>query len=211
MIPAPKDDGEPITSASVREYGHRVGASLQTVASLAKRSERALLAGADRDVALAALRMVQRSLAAIAFVQHLLYTPTPNTRAMRRFVRSLGAHLKTIYDRKNVDIIIRDAADPPVASAHTVGLILCELITNALRHGFSKDRRGEVVVSIQSLPNGFLRLIVEDNGKGYQGAPPDITVNGLGLVNEFVAGALGSLAPLDRCCGAAWQVDLPPK
>ncbi len=192
-----------------REFSHRIGSSLQTVACLARRSEREILNGADQQTALAALRMVQRSVAAIAFVQRLLYSETPQSDATRDFIGSLGAHLKTIHDSPDIDLVIGDTDELPVAQAQTIGLILCELITNALRHGFDEHEAGEIKVSVTELPPGTIRLTVADNGKGYPGIPPSARDRGMGLMREFTADACGRMKLLERDRGMAWQVDLP--
>ncbi|MBV7265459.1 sensor histidine kinase [Erythrobacter ani] len=193
-----------------REFSHRIGSSLQTVAALARRSEREILRGTDPQTALDALRMVQRSVSAIAYVQRLLYIDTPASGATRDLVETLGAHLKAIYDRSGIDIVIADAADLPIAHAQTIGLILCELITNSLRHGFADGECGQVAVAVTHLPPGTIRLTVADNGKGFPGEmPPVAPERGLGLVSEFIGDACGRIKLLKRDRGIAWQVDLP--
>jgi two-component sensor histidine kinase/putative methionine-R-sulfoxide reductase with GAF domain len=46
------------------------------------------------------------------------------------------------------------------------GLIVNELISNALKHGFSDNRPGRVVVSLRQIGSGQLELAVTDNGVG---------------------------------------------
>src|SRR5207244_11499767 len=63
----------------------------------------------------------------------------------------------------------RDISDValPVAKAIPCGLILNELITNALKHGFTDGRRGTVWIELgKARGGGQLQLSVKDDGVG---------------------------------------------
>ena len=62
----------------------------------------------------------------------------------------------------NVAPIILD-----VGTAIPVGLVLNELLTNALKYAFPEERKGEIQVSIDESEKG-LQLLVSDNGKGIE-------------------------------------------
>jgi chemotaxis protein methyltransferase CheR len=56
----------------------------------------------------------------------------------------------------------------------SLGLIVTELVINALKHGFRGERAGEILVSYDVQNSGW-RLSVSDNGSGTQelsGEPP---------------------------------------
>ena len=67
------------------------------------------------------------------------------------------------------------------------GLIVNELVTNALKHAFPDGRAGEVRVSLSESQEGTLDLVVEDDGVGMPaGLDPRNTVSlGLDLVITF--------------------------
>jgi two-component sensor histidine kinase len=46
------------------------------------------------------------------------------------------------------------------------GLVLSELVTNALKHAFPDDRRGVLTVELERLPRARLKLTVKDDGVG---------------------------------------------
>ena len=46
------------------------------------------------------------------------------------------------------------------------GLLLGELVTNALKHAFPEQRRGVLTVQLERLPRSLLRLTVKDDGVG---------------------------------------------
>ena len=58
-----------------------------------------------------------------------------------------------------------DSAALDVDRAIHLGLVVNELLTNAIKHAFPKGRPGDVVVSIRTLGDQ-VRLQIGDNGRG---------------------------------------------
>jgi two-component sensor histidine kinase len=50
------------------------------------------------------------------------------------------------------------------------GLVLNELISNSLKHGFTDGRKGFISIALRKLENRRVELAVSDNGIGF---PPD--------------------------------------
>lgn len=81
-----------------------------------------------------------------------------------------------------------------LARALPCGLIVNELLTNALKHGYPDGRKGEIRVSLHSSDGHYL-LQVEDDGVGL---PPTVTVSktaslGLKLVSVLARQLQGEL------------------
>ena len=70
----------------------------------------------------------------------------------------------------------------PTDQAIPMGLIVNELVTNALKYAFPSETRGTVMVTLKRVP-GALRLTVADDGKGI-----DITRADSGLGGRLVEG-----------------------
>ena len=83
---------------------------------------------------------------------------------------------------------------PPVSSqrntALALGLLLNELVTNAVKHGFPGDRDGSIAVRLKRAPRGW-EFVVEDDGIGYDGVVPG---SGTNLIRQFAHQAGGELA-----------------
>jgi two-component sensor histidine kinase len=84
-------------------------------------------------------------------------------------------------------VAIEIGCDPVEVSAEqavSLGLIVNELVTNAVKHAFQDGRRGRVRVTARGGESGVL-LQVEDNGSGMSGLPDE----GLGmrLINSLAA------------------------
>lgn len=67
--------------------------------------------------------------------------------------------------------------DLPLTIAVPLGLIINELVTNALKYAFPNKREGTVIVTFLRV-RGHYHLVVEDNGAGMS---KDVQGNGLGL------------------------------
>ena len=74
-----------------------------------------------------------------------------------------------------------------INTAIPLGLIINELVSNALKHAFPSDRKGTITISGRD-DDGVLTLMVKDDGIGL---PPDLDWKnseslGLQLVNRLV-------------------------
>ena len=65
-----------------------------------------------------------------------------------------------------------EAAYSTVETAVPCGLMINELVTNALKHAFVDDRPGRISLAIKRL-NGNFWIKVEDDGVGISGKPLD--------------------------------------
>jgi PAS domain S-box-containing protein len=106
---------------------------------------------------------------------------------------SLSVHAKSIF--LGID------------SAIPCGLIINELVSNALKHAFPDGRQGVVSIVIRSLNQESIEMIVSDNGVGL---PPEVDYRdtsslGLHIVMMLVRQLQGNIE-LDRTCGAAFKI-----
>ena len=65
------------------------------------------------------------------------------------------------------------------------GLIVNELITNALKHAFPDGRPGEVRIELRRLESGLVELVVADDGIGMSGDIAQAKSLGLRLVRTL--------------------------
>lgn len=166
---APADD---LATAEMlaREADHRIGNNLQVVATLLHRQAQ----GAEADDVRAALNVAGSRIAAIATLHAALHGPS--ARAAGPHELDLGAYLAGLCDTlaqamgagedgRRVLVEMQPCAVAPVA-AQRLGLLVTELVTNALRHALPPGRAGTVRVQGRPLAGGGYRLCVEDDGCG---------------------------------------------
>ncbi|MBN2206531.1 MAG: hypothetical protein JW742_03925 [Candidatus Aminicenantes bacterium] len=159
------------TDASLREILHQIKNHLQVVASLI-----GLQAEAVKDkAALRLLKDSQNRVRAISLVYEKLYQAGAATRIdFAGYVQALIIHLTHVMatDLHRVRIRLDLQRSPlDIRTAVPCGLIVNELVTNALQHAFPRNRAGTLTVSLRPLAGGAFRLIVADDGVGI---PPRI-------------------------------------
>jgi hypothetical protein len=85
-----------------------------------------------------------------------------------------------IGERRPLSIKVLATAGGAVSSeAVSIGLIVTELVINALKHGFPAGAEGEILVSYDAQASGW-RLSVSDNGSGAKELSGEATHAGLG-------------------------------
>jgi len=115
----------------------------------------------------------------IAAVQQQLSATTLGDVQLRPYLiqlcTSLGASM--IDDPGRLDIVVTaDNSETPANISISLGLLVTELVINALKHAFPGDRRGTIAVDYKGDGEGWT-LSVSDDGIGM---PEDASKPGLG-------------------------------
>ena len=90
---------------------------------------------------------------------------------------------KSLTQEVNFSAIVDTNIAMESSKAVAIGLIVTELVINALRHAFPGQRRGKVVISYKVLRSGW-RLSVSDDGVGAASAP--INARGAGHGSKII-------------------------
>lgn len=159
----------------LQEVNHRVANSLQIIASLTRLQEGAVTDPAAR----AALAAVRHRIAAVAQVHRRLYTSADvRSVALNDYLAGLLAEIGRSVETARIDFTGTQLEVPP-DRAVSLGIILSELVTNALKYAYPDSSQGgpiRVTLAIEGT-EGVLR--VEDDGVG--GAGTDLAAgSGLG-------------------------------
>ena len=198
-----------------READHRIKNNLQTVVALLhQQGERA-----ESEAVREALRAAGARVQAITSLHQSLYEASNVVGLapqidLGRYLPSLCAALakamRTEGERREVLADI-DARLASPKRAQSLGLIVTELATNALRHAFVPARAGTVQVSGRAVSDGGYEIVVQDDGRGLP-AGFDIRARGSGLglrvVSVLVDQVQGKLH-VDRQVGARFRLTLP--
>ena len=150
----------------LQEIHHRVKNNLQVISSLINLQIRKLEAGENRD----ALEECRTRVQAIALIHEQLYQSSDYARVpFAEYAKSLASSVfrATTQSVSNVrlELYVDDIA-LAVDQAIPCGLVLNELITNALKHGFSDGRPGTIRVEFSKTDAGLARLAVSNDGIG---------------------------------------------
>jgi two-component sensor histidine kinase len=164
----------------LQEIEHRVANSLQIIASILLMKARLVTSAEIRDH----LEDAHRRVMSVATVQqHISAASRAHMIEIRPYLVNLCESLAAsmIGDRSAITLKVQ-CEDSTVLSAYAVslGLIVTELVINALKHAFPTNRpNAEVLVSYETSGADW-RLIVSDNGVGRAIEPPSSKKGGLG-------------------------------
>lgn len=200
-------------TALLREVHHRVKNNLQVISSLLSLQSRQL-AGEAR----AALDESRSRVQAMALIHQLLYERDDFTSAtLAPYLTRLCALLAESHGRHGVAprLLLGPGGDAvwlDVERAVPCGLLVNELVTNALKHACQGRQSARVEVSLQLLPDGRARLSVSDDGPGLPpGVRPGHTDSlGFQLV-PLLADQLQAKLSLGEGPGATFHIDFEPR
>jgi two-component sensor histidine kinase len=151
----------------LKEVHHRVKNNLAVISSLL--SMKADAAG-SRKVRLA-LEESQRRVLSIALIHDQLYgSERPDRVNFRDYTQQLAQQLLSALADEPERIAIRLDVAPLEMGIHRAvpcALILNELVSNAFKHAFPRERRGEVGISLRESAPDCLELAIEDDGIGF--------------------------------------------
>jgi two-component sensor histidine kinase len=164
----------------LEEIHHRVKNNLQVISSLLYLQSRQIQDPATLDMFLESQRrvrsmaLIHETLCQMGDVAHV--NGDEYVRELAHFLSGsygIGDRVRVRVEATNV-LLGLDIAVP-------CGLIINELVSNALKHAFPDGRKGEVRIAMAAGPAGCVTLTVADNGAGL---PPDLdwqTARSLGM------------------------------
>jgi two-component sensor histidine kinase len=149
-----------------REVHHRVRNNLQIISSVVRMKQRQT--GSD-DIKQNYSDILGR-VDAIALVHDTLYASDELSRVpIADYLRKLCENLAQLRGQQDGVTLRLDLQDTKIHldKAVTLGLIVTELVTNALKHAFPMERTGQVTVRF-ACQDGDCTLIVSDDGIGIE-------------------------------------------
>lgn len=193
----------------LRELQHRVANSLQIIASVLMQSARRVQSDETRTHLYSAHNRVM----SIATLQKQLAISTTDQVKLRDYLNelcsSIGASMIDDPDRVRLTATV-DESEMPSNISVSLGLIVTELVINALKHAFPvPGQTGAIAVAYARAGEGWI-LNVDDNGVGYragegQGKPG----LGTGIVDALAKQLGATVSTTDRNPGTRVSVVAP--
>jgi PAS domain S-box-containing protein len=168
--------------ALLKEVHHRVKNNLQVITSLLRLESNRIDHPATREV----LRNMQNRILSMALLHESLYRSSDFAQV------DLAGYLRQLTVQLTRSMAIGPGhVELDLDQAIPCGLIVNELVSNSLKHGFADGRPGDVWIELQALAEGTLRLRVKDNGAGFPADFESKRAKSLGL--QLVADLAGQL------------------
>ena len=176
----------------LQELTHRVKNSLQIIAAMVSIEARSHKSGEGK----AALERVSHRISALGqLYSQLSKANTVEAVDAATYLDELCRDLiASVHKEGGTSIVLETDIESellPTDRAITIGLMVNELVTNALKYAFPGDTKGTVLVTLKRAP-GELRLTVSDDGKGVDPRRADSGLGGR-LVEGFAQQLGGQL------------------
>jgi len=189
----------------LQEQGHRIKNVLALASSLLRLQART---SSNPNVTTALESAVARLNVLAASHDHLRITSGDQATAMQGYLAGICADLgETVRGLRPIAIQVEaDDIVMPSQQAHQIGLIVNELVTNALKYAFPDNAAGSIRVTLERKPQALV-LSVQDDGVG---CPPDAK-DGLGtrLIRLLVQQVGGRVTREAVTPGCRVHVSLP--
>ena len=189
----------------LKEIHHRVKNNLQIISSLLNLQAEAIRDSQDRSL----FRDSQDRIRSMALIHEKLYQTEDFSHVdFQQYLKSLLLSLFRSYQIPMVTCVERiDDIRLNIDAAIPCGLIVNELVTNALKHAFPDGRKGEVRVSFFRNGAGQLVLEVSDNGVGMPVSDEKEKKDQLGLeLVSILTNQIGGQLSVQRGQGTTFQI-----
>ncbi|MBF0317955.1 MAG: hypothetical protein HQL04_07245 [Nitrospirae bacterium] len=196
----------------VAEIHHRVKNNLQIISSLL------FLQGkyVKDECVSTHLKESRDRVRSMALVHELLYQSNDLASVnFAQYIKILASDLVYSYGVNSEAVSIETNVDNLLLGIDTAipcGLIISELVTNAIKHAFVRDATGVIAIDFHLDGDNNYVLTISDNGKGL---PEDIRLRnsssfGLKLVHDLTMHKDGTIA-VDNSAGTTYRITLPRK
>ncbi|MFN6488220.1 MULTISPECIES: PAS domain S-box protein [unclassified Nostoc] len=191
----------------LKEVHHRVKNNLQIVSSLLQLQSQTLK---DPEV-IKVLRESQNRIESISLIHKNLYTSANIGQIdVADYINNLAASLLISYQIWPNKISLETDIDPlnlNVDQAIACGLVINELISNALKHAFPNEQLGTISIALRNAGN-IVEMTIRDNGIGL---PDNLDWRntdslGLSLVHDLVTEQLEGNIILERNHGTIFKI-----
>jgi chemotaxis protein methyltransferase CheR len=194
----------------LQELTHRVKNSLQFIAAMVMIEARSHRSGEGR----AALERVSHRITALGqLYSQLSKANTVEDVDAATYLDELCRDLiESVHKEGDTSIVLKTDIESellPTDRAIPIGLIVNELITNAVKYAFPGEAKGTVMVTLKRVP-GELRLTVADDGRGLDPRRADSGLGGR-LVDGFAQQLGGQIERQSDSQGTTVHLILPSR
>lgn len=151
----------------LKEVHHRVKNNMQVISSILNLQSSYI----KDETAVEMLRESQDRIKSMAFIHESLYQGKNLSHVkFSEYVRNLVSNLFHTYGVNKAGLKLKFDLDEVFLNLDTsipCGLIINELISNALKYAFTDREKGELSVTLKKIEGGKLKLEIADDGKGF--------------------------------------------
>jgi PAS domain S-box-containing protein len=179
----------------LREIHHRVKNNMQIISSLLRLQSRSIEDDKMREV----FNASQSRIRSMSLIHEKLYESKDFSRVdFSDYIGKMVTHLFVVYQMNAQDVSFKVEVKDihlEITEAIPCGLIINELVSNALKYAFPKGEKGDMIIQMNRDESGKYHLSVKDTGIGL---PPDFEIGktetlGFQIVNDLVRQLNGTI------------------
>jgi PAS domain S-box-containing protein len=192
----------------LKEVHHRVKNNMQVISSILNLQSSYI----DDEKALSVLSESQDRIKSMSFVHESLYqSDTLSEVNFAEYIRNIARNLYHSYGRPEGGIELHFHLDNIFINLDTsipCGLIINELVSNALKYAFKGRKTGTIAIHLARVSDSILRLVVEDDGVGLPESFNVETAESLGLqLVTTLATQVGGILKVESNNGTRFTLD----
>jgi PAS domain S-box-containing protein len=193
----------------LKEVHHRVKNNMQIIVSLLNLQS----AKIEDPAVLGAFAVIRQRIYSMALLHEILYKSQDFSKiGLGNYLSSLAAELLRAYhaaERIGLSLDLEDTA-VGLDTAVPVGLIVNEIITNAIKHAFPDFREGRIAIDLKVPDGNRIVLTVSDDGVGMPASPDPAREETLGLkIIRVLTEQLDGANRTESGNGTRWILEFP--
>ncbi len=194
----------------LREIHHRVKNNLQIILSLLNLHSHEFKETGPPSI----LREIESEIHSMAMVHdQLCHSESLGRIDMQEYIETLSHRLCDIYDFDSSRITYTISAKDiflKLEKATPVGLIINELVSNALKYAFTEQKMGTMLVEFANDSDGYFTLLIKDDGTGFSSLLRKSEWMNIGLqLVELLVDQLEGTVRYENDNGASIRIRIP--
>lgn len=192
----------------LKEIHHRVKNNLQIITSLLRLQSNSI----DDERITELLDTSLNRINSMALVHDLLYRSSDLSKiSFEDYLERLLKSILDSFERPERTVVLDIQADGfefNISTSILLGLLINELVTNSLKHGFSNQNSGKVYLKIEKTGENSYSIDYGDNGKGFEMVEDVDKIDSLGLslIHNLVDQLNGSISKMEEKEGAHFNI-----
>lgn len=180
----------------IKEVHHRVKNNMQLISSIMALKSYDL----DDDKSKAIFNEINDRIKAMSVIHDKLYTfYNVSEIDIAEYLRHIASELQVLQGSSGITIDVKASkAILDVEKALLIGLMVSEMVNNAIKHGFQKDQVGKVTIHFGKKDKKLLLRVLNDGEKLTADMLESRTGLGISLIKTFVKQLEGTLELDDR-------------
>jgi len=182
--------------AVIKEIHHRIKNNLQVVISLLRMQSSKV----KDDKVIDMFKETQKRILSMALLHEKMQQDDDlkGINVQEHLITLISGLIKSYAVGKDINLKVDiDEIDLGMETLTPLGLIVNELITNSLKHGFADKRKGLITVQIKQLKNVSFEMLIGDDGVGFN--PKEKSSNlGTKLIEIFIKQLSGTITLLNQ-------------